>query len=99
TTINGDQHKWDIRNQLIYDNSFGKHAINVLAGQEAQEDFNRLGTTRVRGFDETLLTNTAIDWATIGAPIMSTVLPNILTLASSMVNDTYKTNEVTTRYT
>lgn len=99
TTINGDQHKWDIRNQLLYDNRFGKHEVMALLGQEAQENFNTITQSRVRGFDETLLTSGSVDFATIAAPVMNTVLPTISTLASSMINDSFLTNETTTRFT
>ncbi len=99
TNISGDQHKWDVRNQLIFDNTFGKHAITVLAGQEAQEHFVTSYQTRVRGFDENLLIPSSVDFVTIASPVMSTVLPNISTLASSMINDSFATNETTTRFT
>jgi len=99
TTANGDQHKWDIRNQLIYDYSWGKHQLTVLAGQEAQESFVSNTQARVRGFDESLLTSQSVDFATISAPVLNTVLPTISTLASSMVNDSYATSESTNRFT
>ncbi|RYE12551.1 MAG: hypothetical protein EOP51_31355, partial [Sphingobacteriales bacterium] len=59
TSVNGDQHKWDIRNQLTYNNAFGKHEVSLLAGQEAQESFSTAITNRVRGFDESLLTQSS----------------------------------------
>jgi len=99
TTVNGDQHKWDIRNQLSYDNAFGKHEVTLLAGQEAQESFSTALTTRVRGFDESLLTQSSVDWVTIASPILNTVWPTISTLASSLTNDSFSTNETTNRYT
>jgi TonB-linked SusC/RagA family outer membrane protein len=99
TNTNNEQHKWDVRNQLIYDDAWGKHQLTVLAGQEAQEQFTTSASTRVRGFDETLLTPTAIDYATIGSPVLNTVYPNISTLASSMISDAFSTYETTTRFT
>lgn len=99
TSTSGDQHTWDVRNQLIYDNAFGKHEITVSFGQEAREEFNTAITSRVRGFDEALLTHANIDWATIAAPILGTAWPTISTLASSMSNDSFSTNERTNRFT
>ncbi len=99
TSINGDQHKWDVRNQLVYDSSFGKHEVTVLVGQEAQESFSTSMQNRVRGFDESLLTQGSIDWATIAAPVLGTVWPTISTLASSLTNDSFSTNETTNRFT
>ncbi|HMI01065.1 MAG TPA: SusC/RagA family TonB-linked outer membrane protein [Pedobacter sp.] len=99
TTINGDQHKWDIRNQLTYDNTFGKHEITLLAGQEAQEQFNAALQTRIRGFDETLLTPGIADYVAIASLVQGTILPNLSTIGSSMINDTFSTNETTTRFT
>lgn len=99
TNINGDQHKWDIRNQLIYDNTFGKHEITALAGQEAQEQFSNIVQTRVRGFDETLLTPGVADYVTIASLVQGTILPNQSTIGSFMINDSFSTNETTTRFT
>lgn len=99
TTANGDQHKWDIRNQLIYDRTFGKHAITMLAGQEAQEQFVTSTTARVRGFDENLLTSVSVDYATIASLIQNTALPNYSIYGSTMINDSFSTNETTTRFT
>lgn len=97
--INIDQHKWDIRNQLNYDNTFGKHQITLLAGQEAQEQFSTSAQNRVRGFDETLLTSPAVDYATIASLVQGTILPNLSTIGSSLINDTFATSETTTRFT
>lgn len=99
TTINGDQHKWDIRNQLTYDNTFGKHEVTLSAGQEAQEQFSTTIQTRVRGFDETLLTPGVADYVTIASLVQGTILPNLAGIGSSMINDTFGTNETTTRFT
>ncbi|MGF1923929.1 MAG: SusC/RagA family TonB-linked outer membrane protein [Bacteroidia bacterium] len=99
STLNGDQSKWDIRHQLIYDFTKNKHALTLLAGQEAQEQFQTSTNTRVRGFDDILLTSASVDFATIAALIQGTILPNFSTLGSSMINDSFSTNETTTRYT
>ncbi|RZL06032.1 MAG: SusC/RagA family TonB-linked outer membrane protein, partial [Pedobacter sp.] len=101
TTINGDQHTWDIRNQLAYDNTFGKHQFTALLGQEAREEFSTSLSSKVRGFDETLLTHANVDWATIVAPIMGTAWPNVANVASAMTagNDSFRNSEVTNRFT
>lgn len=99
TTVNGDQHKWDIRNQLVYDQTFGKHEINAVLGQEAQENFNTSTSNRVRGFDDVLLTQGSVDYATIAGLIQNTVWPNFSTIGSLLANDTFSTNESTLRFT
>ncbi|WP_165825341.1 SusC/RagA family TonB-linked outer membrane protein [Pedobacter yonginense] len=99
TNLNGEQTKWDIRHQLIYDLNMGKHALTVLAGQEAQEQFSSSTTTRVRGFDDILLTSQTVDFVTIGALLPNTVLPNFSSVGSTMANDSFSTNETTSRYT
>lgn len=99
TSYTGDQRKWDIRNQMTYDNTFGKHEVTLLAGQEAQENFFSNTQTRVRGFDETLLTSQSVDFATIGALIQGTLLPTASTVGSNLINDSFSTNETTSRFT
>ena len=99
TNINGDQHKWDIRNQLTYDNTFGKHEVTLLVGQEAQEQFITSMQTRVRGFDDILLTPGVADYVAISSLIQGTILPNQATIGSSMINDSFSTNETTSRFT
>jgi TonB-linked SusC/RagA family outer membrane protein len=99
TNYNIDQHKWDIRNQLNYDNTFGKHQITMLAGQEAQEQFSSSLQNRVRGFDDILLTSPAVDYATLTSLIQGTILPNASTVGSTFTNDTFGTTETTTRFT
>jgi TonB-linked SusC/RagA family outer membrane protein len=99
TNLVGDQTKWDIRHQLIYDFTKNKHVFNILAGQEAQEQFSSSTSTRVRGFDEILLTSSPVDVTGIGAALLNTVLPNLSGVASQFINDAFTTNETTTRYT
>ncbi|RZM21257.1 MAG: SusC/RagA family TonB-linked outer membrane protein, partial [Pedobacter sp.] len=99
TSVNGDQHKWDIRNQLSYNNGFGKHEVNLTLGQEAQESFSTAITNRVRGFDQSLLTQASVDWVTVASPVLNTVWPTISTLASSISNDSFSLNESTNRFT
>lgn len=99
TTLNGDQKKWDIRHQAIYDFSKNKHEFTALVGQEAQEQFASSTTARVRGFDETLLTSATVDYATIGGLVQGVALPLLSGVGSNLSNDSFSTNETTTRYT
>jgi len=99
TNINGDQRKWDIRHQLIYDVTRDKHALTVLAGQEAQEQFSTFTQSRVRGFDPTLLTSATVDYATIAGLVTGVALPQLAGVGSNLINDSFGTAETTSRYT
>jgi TonB-linked SusC/RagA family outer membrane protein len=99
TTVNGDQRKWDIRHQLIYDFTKDKHALTVLAGQEAQENFTSFSQSRIRGFDPTLLTSATVDYPTIAGLVTGVALPLLSGVGSSMGNDSYGMAETTSRYT
>jgi hypothetical protein len=57
---------YTIRNQLIFDKKISqKHQINILAGQEALEQFTNTNTNIIRGFDRQLLTVPIINYDTI----------------------------------
>ena len=99
TTINGENRNWTVRNQMVYDNSWKRHQLTALAGQEAQEQFTTNMTSRVRGFDEDLLTHAAVDYKTLGGFLMNTVWPNYVSVASTLTNDAFSTNETTSRFT
>lgn len=99
TTIAGDQRNWTIRNMLAYDKQWKKHEVNVIFGQEAQEQFNTSTRTRVRGFNESLLTTGAVDYKTLGGVLMGTVWPNYANVASVLAYDNFSTNETTRRFT
>ncbi|WP_165958233.1 SusC/RagA family TonB-linked outer membrane protein [Segetibacter sp. 3557_3] len=99
TTMNGINRNWTIRNQFVYDRSWNKHQLTALAGQEAQEQFTTNTTSRVRGFDEDLLTSAAVDYKTLGGFLMNPVWPNYVSVASTLTNDAFSTNEVTSRFT
>lgn len=73
------QQNWTVRNQLSYQlNSHNDvHQLNVLAGQEAQEQFSQYSTTLVRGFHEMLQTYQLLDYhrlSTTGVP--DAIMPN-----------------------
>jgi TonB-linked SusC/RagA family outer membrane protein len=99
TNTVGDQRNWTIRNQFVYDNAWGRHQLTALAGQEAQEQFTINSQTRVRGFDENLLTYGTVDYKTLSGFLLNTVWPNYQFVASQLVPDNFYTNEVTSRFT
>lgn len=99
STINGENRNWTVRNQLVYDNTWGRHQLTALAGQEAQEQFTTNMTSKVRGFDEDLLTSSAVDYKTLGGFLMNPVWPNYVNVASTLTNDAFSTNETTSRFT
>lgn len=99
TMLAGDQRNWTVRNQLVYDNSWNRHALTVLAGQEAQEQFSTSQTSRVRGYDEDLQTHVPLDYNVLSALVQNTVYPNYGTFGSIMSPDNFSTNETTSRFT
>jgi TonB-linked SusC/RagA family outer membrane protein len=99
TTTNGDQRNWTVRNQLIFDRSWNKHAITALAGQEAQEQFSSTQMTRVRGYDEDLENYLPVDYNVLASLILNTVLPNYGVYGSLMSADNFSYSETTTRFT
>lgn len=98
TTIDGDQGNWTIRNQFAYDKAFNKHELTALLGQEVQEQFNTTQRTRVRGFNEQLLTTGAVDYKTLGGFLMGTVWPNYAGVASNLPYDNFGTSETKQRF-
>ena len=99
TSGNADQRNWTIRNQLVYDNTWDKHELKLLAGQEAQEQMSTSQTTVVRGFDEDLLTYGSVDYNTLTGLILNTVWPNYSIYGSTMSNDNFRSSEVISRFT
>jgi TonB-linked SusC/RagA family outer membrane protein len=99
TSATGDNRNWTIRNQFVYDNSWGKHQLTALAGMEVQEQFSTNMNTVVRGFDEDLLTSSPVDYKTVGGNILNTVWPTVSGVASSLAYDAFRTNETTSRFT
>lgn len=99
TTLTGDQRNWTVRNMLAYDKQWKQHEINAIFGQESQEQFSTQQRTRVRGFNENLLTTGAVDYKTLGGVLMGTVWPNYANVASILAYDNFSTNETTRRFT
>lgn len=99
TTLTGEQRNWTVRNMLAYDKQWKQHEVNVIFGQEAQESFNINQRTRVRGFNEKLLSTGAVDYKTLGGILMGTVWPNYANVASVLAYDNFSTNETTRRFT
>ncbi len=78
TVTNTNIKNWSIRNQLVFDKSWGtgRHQLVLLAGQEAQDQLTIANSSTVRGYNEDLQTYAAIDYATLGttgvpAPVMA----------------------------
>lgn len=99
TTLTGDRRNWTVRNQFIYDNTWDVHELTMLAGQEAQEQFYATQTSRVRGFDEDLLTSGAVDHRTLSNFLMGTVWPNYAGVASQLPPDNFRATETVYRFT
>ncbi|SMO72273.1 SusC/RagA family TonB-linked outer membrane protein [Solitalea koreensis] len=114
TVGNINQRNWTVRNQFIYDNSWKdeKHQLTLLAGQEAQENFNSSITSVVRGYNSQLLSYTPIDYALL---FKTTTLNNSVppagvvyygapvmpssTTSSFLPPDQYSETEQTVRFT
>jgi TonB-linked SusC/RagA family outer membrane protein len=76
---NATQKSYTIRNQVEYDKGWNdeKHHINILLGQEAQENSTQSTTTLVRGYDPSLQTYSYINYETlINDGIENPVMPN-----------------------
>lgn len=98
---NFNQQSWTVRNQLAYENTWkdGQHQLNVLAGQEAQEQTSSFIDTRVRGYNPALLTFGSVNWATISSAngIVNPIMPN--TFGRSVMNDdSFSREELITRF-
>ncbi len=82
---------YTIRNQLNYENSWmdGTHQLNVLAGQEVQEQTLSLINTRMRGYNQGLQTFGSIDWVTLTTSpgVVGTVVPNYFNYSSVFFED------------
>jgi TonB-linked SusC/RagA family outer membrane protein len=98
---NTKQQDWTIRNQLHYSNSWNQemHQLNILIGQEAQEQLITTDGTKVRGYDDKLLSSIPVDYATLSnGGISGTVMPNDYG-GSILFNDPYFTqSEYRTRF-
>ncbi len=73
---NTNTDSWNVRNQLVYDNSFNKHQITALFGQEIRKRTVAGNGSTVRGYNEQLQTFGLVDYATLaGTGITGAVLP------------------------
>jgi TonB-linked SusC/RagA family outer membrane protein len=71
---NNMQESWNVRNQLVFDQSFNnqKHQLTALAGQEIRRSLSTANGSTVRGYDEQLLTYGLVDYATLAGTGMPT---------------------------
>ncbi|WDF67065.1 SusC/RagA family TonB-linked outer membrane protein [Sphingobacterium oryzagri] len=67
---------WTVRNQLIYDQTFHRHAITALIGQEAQDFLSRGTYGTVWGYRTDLLTHIPVDLLTLANGIQNPVIGN-----------------------
>ncbi|WP_461533098.1 SusC/RagA family TonB-linked outer membrane protein [Sinomicrobium sp.] len=77
TTRNTSVEAWTIRNQLSYIKSWNDrlHQLNLMVGQEAQQQLSVIKTSEVRGYDDRLQSYEQIDYGTL-AQVNNTVKPN-----------------------
>jgi TonB-linked SusC/RagA family outer membrane protein len=87
--VNTNQRNWTLRNQLDYNKSWksGLHQLTLLAGQEAQEQFNVYNLSSVKGWDPLLQTATLINYNSLNAGLQNPVWPTILGANISQLSD------------
>lgn len=97
---NMNSNNWTIRNQFTYDKTLmDKHQLTVLLGQEAQEQLATTNGSTVRGYNESLQTYAAINYATLGTTgVSNPVFANNIG-RSVLTNDAFNTTERQTRFT
>ncbi len=107
TTVGTNVEAWTIRNQLSYVKDWNNrlHQLNVIAGQEAQEQVSVTKTSQVRGYDDRLQSYEQIDYGTLSR-VDNVVMPNAANypqynlVYSSLVSQRYfGRSETTTRFT
>lgn len=94
------QQNWTVRNQLTYNNSWNNnlHQVNILIGQEAQEQLGTINGNTVRGYNQMLQTFGAVDYSTLGLTGVTTpVMPNNFG-RSLLTNDLFTQSELRTRF-
>ncbi len=98
---NSNLQNWTVRNQLNYENDWegGLHRLNLLAGQEAQEQIAASNGSLVRGYNQLLQTFGAVDYATLNGStgIENPIMPNNIG-RSTLDNDVFSQSELTTRF-
>lgn len=83
-----NERDWTVRNQLDYNKSWknGVHQLTVLAGQEAQEQYNITNTSTVYGFNPLLQTTGLVDYKTLASAINGVVWPNYVATYSYLAS-------------
>ena len=92
---------YTIRNQLSFDKSWddSKHQVNVILGQEAQEQLTEITNSTVRGYNPLLQTYLSVDYATLkNNGIDNPVMPNAGN-QSFLPDDSFTRSEVLSRFT
>ncbi|UOB16676.1 SusC/RagA family TonB-linked outer membrane protein [Abyssalbus ytuae] len=114
TTSRGEA--WTVRNQLSYIKDWNnkKHQLNLIAGQEAQEQFSVLKMTQVRGYDDRLQTYEQKEYSVYVDPVFGNgLVSNVVKPTSishpvfgnfssinNIINERYfSRSETTTRFT
>ncbi|MBL1408735.1 SusC/RagA family TonB-linked outer membrane protein [Sphingobacterium faecale] len=72
------QENWNIRNQLMFDDSYDnqRHQISALLGHEIRKTFYTANGSSVRGYDEQLGTSAQLDYNTLAVTgVAGAVLP------------------------
>ncbi len=97
---NTGQRNWSVRNQLTYDNNWGgRHQLNLLFGQEAQEKSSWSNTTNVLGYDDALQTYSSVDYKSLtNIGVMNPVMPKEYG-QSILSSNLFSNGEVLTRFT
>lgn len=87
-TADQQSKNWTVRNQLVFDNTYDKHAITALFGQEAQSFLTKGNYNTVWGYKPDLLTNRPVDLNTLANGITSPVIGNSGTNRSVLIPST-----------
>lgn len=87
-TADQQSKNWTVRNQLVFDNTYDKHAITALFGQEAQAFLTKGDYNTVWGYKPDLLTNRPLDLNTLANGITSPVIGNSGTNRSVLIPST-----------
>ena len=111
TVGNTDVEAWSVRNQLSYVKDWNNrmHQLNLIAGQETQEQVSSVKTSEVRGYDDRLQSYEQIDYGAL-QQVPYVVKPNQLnypnygaqyvTSSFSIADGRYfRRGETTTRFT
>lgn len=79
SVTNINQRNWTVRNQFSYNKNWNNnlHQLTVLAGQEAQEQYNLNNFSSVRGWDPQLNVGALVDYKTLNSTgVPGVVWPN-----------------------